>query len=140
MKILAIWVFPLIFLFSVVAIPQEKMHLENELPIQAENGQIQLTWKAGQAPYTLSAEYSDRSEKVTLYSGDFTSYFMSGIPEGEHRFYLKDSTDTFIEFNIHANYPSDLQVKIFLILGLLLFALLTTIVTKGVLKRGRKTT
>ncbi len=55
----------------------------------SDTGHVLLSWEADQRVTLSIAQDPDMSDARTLYSGTQTSYFLSGLSDGEYRLHLE---------------------------------------------------
>lgn len=98
----------------------------------ANEGYLTIGWEAGTGPYTVTQTGGTTTgEPIELYSGPSTSYFMTGLLEGDNTFQIADSTGASVELAVSVDYPSEALVFASLGTGTVLLLALIGIVVVG---------
>ena len=98
----------------------------------ANEGYLTIAWQAGSGPYTLTQTGGTTTgEPIELYSGPSTSYFMTGLLEGNNTFQVADSTGETVDLSVSVDYPIMALVFASLGTGAVLLVALIGIVVVG---------
>lgn len=125
----SIFVFFIFFPLALSAKPTFKK--ESADVFSADEGHIQLNW-SGEPPFTLEIARSEGFESPqTIYQGENSGFFMTGLPEGLHYARILDSSGKFDQLTIRVNYPDQRLVYGSLAVGFLVFILLCLIIIQG---------
>lgn len=94
--------------------------------IQANEGHVTLKWMGEGERFTLK-----KSGERILYEGKGKTFFITGLNEGAHQFFIENSFGEKAKVTVEVNYPKEYLVWVSLFTGTFLFLSLCLIIIFG---------